>query len=77
MKNLREMVGDVIEQRLNPKFDSIGARFEAIENRLGTIDARLDGIDGRLERIEDDVTVIKQVVKDHSFEIARLKHKTA
>jgi len=84
MKALKEMVGDVIEQRLNPRFDAIDARFDAVDARFEAIDARFDGIDGRLDaidgrldHIEEDVAVIKDMVKDHGFEIARLKHKTA
>lgn len=77
MNNLRDLVGDVIEQRLEPRFKKIDERFDAIDGRLDGVDGRLDRIEGRLDRIEEDVAVIKDMVKDHSFEIAKLKHKTA
>jgi hypothetical protein len=70
MNNLRDLVGDVIEQRLEPRFAKIDGRFDGV-------DSRLDRMERTLGSVQEDVAVIKDMVKDHSFEIARLKHKIA
>jgi hypothetical protein len=31
----------------------------------------------QVQGLQEDVVVVKEMVKDHSFEIARIKHRTA
>lgn len=57
------------------QFVAIDARFDGIDTRLDGIDTRLDGIDARLGEIEDDMVVVKDMVKDHGFRITKLEHR--
>ena len=49
---IHEVVGDVMEEIVLPRFEGIDRRLDGIDGRLEGIDRRLDGTDGRLGRIE-------------------------
>ena len=55
MKNMREMVEDVIDRRVEPRFQALETKMDT---RFGIVEARLDGIDARLESIEEDLSVV-------------------
>ena len=50
---LRDMVGEVVEEKVNPKFEAIDRRFEAMDQRLDAMDQRFEGIDRRFEALEE------------------------
>lgn len=74
---------DASEQRTARKIDTaVGElalaaqrQFLAIDARFDGIDTRLDGIDVHLSGMEDDLVVVKDMVKDHSFRITKLEHR--
>ena len=69
---------DASETRTARKIDAAAGELAiAAQKQFLAIDLRFDRIDARLDGLAEDVAVIKDTVKDHSFEISRLKHRTA
>jgi hypothetical protein len=67
-----EIIG--VRNEIERVHGSILGELKMSEN---TAQAQFDRIDKQLASISDDVVVIKDFVKDHSFRIARLEHKRA
>jgi archaellum component FlaC len=66
--------------RIDNRLDKHDRQFEAVR---GDIDAlaqatkeQFDVVLERLDTLHDDVAVIKDIVKDHSFRLSRLEHHT-
>ena|ERR1700733_2411764 len=60
---------------IDARFDGVDARLDGIDVRLDGIDERLNGIDTRLGNMEDDMVVVKDMVKDHGFRITKQEHR--
>lgn len=56
---------------IDTRLDGMYARFDAMDARFDTMDARFDGVDARLGDLADDTVVVKDMVKDHGFRIAK------
>jgi predicted nuclease with TOPRIM domain len=82
---------EAITRRIDPKFEGIERRLDNVELRLGVVEQRLDkveqrvgvmeqrldGLSGDMRLLREDTTIVKNAVKDHGFEIARLNHRAA
>lgn len=110
LKQIKAVVNEVIEERIEPRFAEQDKRFAALDRRFDRQNSRFDQQDSRFDQLErkfeqrltseigslaastkkqfdqvfdhladikEDVTVIKDIVKDHSFRIAKLEHRTA
>lgn len=73
---------------IGDRFDSIDKQLLAMRQDISDlaistskqfqqVDERFNDSDAKLEKLGDDVVVIKEMVKDHSFRIARLEHRIA
>lgn len=47
---LRNMIGEVVEEKVNPKFEAIDQRFEAIDQRFEILEEK---VDRRFEEFEE------------------------
>jgi acyl carrier protein phosphodiesterase len=77
MINIRELLEDVITRRVDPRFEQMDVRFEQMDARFDALEQRFDDMHDQVQGLQEDVVVVKEMVKDHSFEIARIKHRTA
>jgi phage shock protein A len=84
MKNLREMVEDVITRRVDPRFEQVDRRFEQVDRRFDLLEERfdvleeqVDGLKSQMATFQEDMSVIKKMAGDHAFEIERLNQRTA
>ena len=64
---------------LEPRFNAIDSRFDDMEYQIESLaratKEQFDVVIGDLDLVKDDLAVIKDIVKDHSFRIARLEHR--
>ena len=51
-KEITDIVKNVIETDVTPKFDKIDTKFEQIDARFEQVDARFDEIDARFEQVD-------------------------
>jgi archaellum component FlaC len=91
MMNIKDLLEDVITRRVDPRFERVEERLDRVEERLDRVEQRLDGVENRLGGVEnrlqivehdvrllrDDMGVVTGMVKEHGFEISRLKHRAA
>jgi len=48
----------------------------ASAQQFDQIDRHFEDVHGKLDDLKEDLAVVKDVVKDHSFRISRLEHRT-
>jgi hypothetical protein len=67
---------------VSERFDEVDARFEQVDVRLEGMDRQLKVVGGQIKELQEDMTevkqdlgVVKHMVRDHSFRVARLEHK--
>ena len=63
-----------IKQLLDNRLEPFERRFDEFATATR---AELNDISNVLDDIKDDVAVVKDIVKDHSFRIARLEQRIA
>ena len=64
------------ESRTQIMFEHLDGKLDTIQeglDKLADVPVRLDRIEKQLVHVKSDVTVIKQVVREHSSDIAKLK----
>ncbi len=77
-----------IKHLFDDRFDKIDGRLSDIDSRFDRVDQDIENLAtatqqqfevviNRLDQVQDDVAVIKDIVKDHSFRITRLEHHIA
>ena len=52
---LRNMIGEVVEEKVNPKFEAIDQRLDAVDRRLDAVDRRFEAVDQRFETLESKI----------------------
>ncbi len=73
---------------IDRRFESIDRRFDGIDKQFVDVRTDIDNLAmaaknqfdivlARLDTLTEDTAVIKDIVKDHGFRIARLEHRTA
>lgn len=90
---IQEVVPEIVETVVGPRFAAIDKRFDGIDSKFVAIDQQLAAIredherfarsvaddfhalNHRFDRLDEDNTVIKEIVKDHGFRIAKLEHR--
>jgi hypothetical protein len=80
--NIKISIADVVQ----PRFDQINDRFDQSENRFTQFKAEFDGFAAATNRkfhaafadisiTKEDLHVVKQMVTEHGFRLARLETK--
>jgi hypothetical protein len=64
---------EVLAEEMNGKFDLV---LEYVRD-IPEIKRRLIVVEEKVDRLQDDVTVLKSVTRDHSSDIAKLRLRVA
>ena len=47
---LRDMIGEVVEEKVNPKFEAIDQRLDAVDRRFEAVDQRFETLESKIDR---------------------------
>ncbi|MBW3537862.1 hypothetical protein KY386_00030 [Candidatus Parcubacteria bacterium] len=88
LREIKQIVVEVVDGRAEVTLDAIDGQFKQVKKEIEDFAASAQRqfiailadtatIKQDVAELKEDVVVIKDIVKDHSFRIARLEHKTA
>ncbi|HSX02993.1 MAG TPA: hypothetical protein VLI05_06840 [Candidatus Saccharimonadia bacterium] len=78
-QDITELRQDVtkLQQDVTALQQDVTELHEGVDTLAAATKEQFDIVVGNLEEIKEDVVVVKDIVKDHGFRLARLEHRAA